>query len=262
MSALAVVTSSRSALTAAQITEFFDLQTWVATDLSEMLSQAAAFGRCAVGRVTDRESLAFDADLKPVTPAPPPTALRHAVSSGGDVWVDGWGEGPAESFLSRLAAATAVLDRLAAVPRRSEVGALDVLLDPAESAQRRSAAINRLGIRPGKKLRIVAMSGSDDALDGLQVTLSRTYRSIGTSRVGAKVLQVIEVESDVDRLPQIPVPVGARVAYSRAYPVNQVLQARTNALDAYRFTRPSPKPSPPYGPGTGVWIPASAMGGV
>lgn len=249
------------ALTVDAIVEFFDQELLAATPVELVVERAAAFGGCAVG-IESAEGL-------PVTEAPsgrtdagrpPPQAMRRPLQSGGLVWAAGLTPDVAEVFLTRLAVVVGVGQQRA--PARPPVPhALDILIDRQASPEARTDAARKLGVAGEAITRVVVCSGPPEGIKRLAASLAEIERVLTqvTSRSG---LTVLLITGRSGSLVLTGIPEGVRAAYGVIGKITDSDVSYANAVDAYRFSLPSPADAGPYPATAGVWTDGSRLSGL
>jgi PucR C-terminal helix-turn-helix domain len=241
-------------LTEAEIVRFFDDHLVAGTTVDRLLEDAAGYAACRVGRSTPVGRSGRAAAHAPAG------AHRAPVRTGGEVWVVGLDDPIATCFLDRLAVAVALLDRFQLLPTEP-VEPLVALLDAATGEAARATALERLGLARTAPVRVVVSKGPENAVQRLVAALTARERVVAQARLNGMTVVLVAVR-DEGELVLRDIPAGVRAAYGTACEAALTLRSYTNALDAYRFTRPSPRDRGPYPWTCGVWINGARLSGL
>ncbi|WP_432515062.1 helix-turn-helix domain-containing protein [Kineococcus sp. SYSU DK001] len=224
--------------------------------LEEVLRATARAVGGSAGWSGDGCGAAYDAAGAAVPARPPSGSRARALAhrDGGTVWVHAApgtaAEFPATALDRLVVAATVTLRWRGFDGERRPV--LEVLLDPDAAPAERDEALARAGVEPSTAVRVVLCGGPEAALATFLDGLSRQHRVLALDEQPGRRTILLAAG---DRRPDPPaVPVCVKAVHSGPYPAEQVLAAHRNALDTYRFARPSTQESGPHPLFSGVWL--------
>lgn len=248
------------AASAVSVIGFFDALVEQGADIEVVLSQAAALAECPVGvRSASRQLTARIDPAGLAHNAGPPEGSRILVMPSGDeVWLERHGpEHPLDDLLIErfaLAAAVALSPRPQGSAQKGRRALLRLAISATGSASERRAAIDRLGLRPGSTLHVIAAAGPSAGLDELFQGLS----CLGRAQVGS-IEVFLASQRPQETLSRLPA--GCRVGTSAPHHAADLPDAWREACTALRFTVPGELPEPPWLPFQTAMVQFQDLGG-